>query len=260
MSVMKEYEAQTFKSGVEFPNSWIRSKYDENYNVTSVENDGEKWYVVMTKHSDNKGETIFNPQADFPEKKIKEQWDKDRRISSLAFVSDEDEYDDELDEYLSSLDDNKTKAYERLQAKDYPGAIKYYKAAIAEGNVPEVLWNNLAWAEYLNGECTAALKNIDKAIAIRSTSYNNHTKGSILKCQNKCAEALKFFDEAIRLYRKDHDKFTDSEYYADRAEVKRCLGNYVGAIEDIELALTIEPYSSKLKETLKELNRLAGNK
>lgn len=257
MSVLKEYEAQSYKESETFPDTWIDSKYKENYNITSIEHDGEKWYVVMTKHAKDLGETIFNPQEDFPETKIKAQWDKSRRISSLVYARDEW---DEIFGTSPSEKTNKQKAADKLAAKDYPAAITYYKAAIEENRSDEVLWNNLAWAKYLNGNCSDALSDVDKAISLKSTSYNNHTKASILKCQNKCAEAIKYFDEAIRLYRKEYEKFTSGDYYADRADVKRCIGNYSGAIEDIELAIAIEPYSSKLKETLKELNKLAGNK
>jgi tetratricopeptide (TPR) repeat protein len=261
MSEFKEYEAQSFKDSEDFPDDWIDAKYKDDYNITSIENDGSKWYLVATKQTANHDETIFNPLHDFPAKKIQEKWDGGKRISSLVYVKDEDDISDEemaeLTEYLGS---NKEKAAAKLAAKDYPEAIKYYKAAIAEGNAEEVLWNNLAWAKYLNGNCSDALNDVNKAISMNSTSYNNHTKAAILKCQNKCAEAIKYYDEAIRLYRKEHEKFTVGEYYADRADVKRCLGNYSGAIEDIELAMAIEPYNTKLKHTLRELNKLAGNK
>lgn len=261
MSVLKEYEGQSFKDSETFPNDWINTKYKDGYNVSCIEHDGKKWYVVMTKHTKNPGEIIFNPQKGFPEAKIKTQWDNSRRISSLVYArSEEDDDDYSWMEALFSEKSNKEKAAEKLAAKDYPGAIQYYKAAIAENGKDEVLWNNLAWAKYLNGNCSDALSDVDKAITLKSTSYNNHTKASILKCQNKCAEAIKYFDEAIRLYRKEQEKFTSGEYYADRADVKRCIGNYSGAIEDIELAIAIEPYNSKLKDTLKELNKLAGNK
>lgn len=260
MSVLKEYEGQSFEKSKAFPNDWINSKYKDGYNVTSIEHDGEKWYLVMTKHTKNLGETIFNPQETFPEAKIKTQWDQSRRISSLVYAKNEEDDDDDWLDAIFNEKSNREKAAEKLAAKDYPGAIQYYKAALAEDNKDEVLWNNLAWAKYLNGNCPDALSDVDKAIALKSTSYNNHTKASILKCQNKCAEAIKYYDEAIRLYRKEHEKFTSGEYYADRADVKRCIGNYSGAIEDIELAIAIEPYNSKLKNTLKELNKLAGNK
>lgn len=259
MSVLKEYEAQSFNASESFPGDWIGEKYKDNYNISSVESDGKKWYVIVTKQTSNLGETIFNPQEDFPKEKIREQWDKNRRISTLV-------YSDQYADFWDSLYDtptgssNKEKAAKSLADKKYTEAIKYYKAAIAEGNTEELTWNNLAWAEYLSGNCTDALEHVNKAINIKSTYYNNHTKASVLKCQNKCSEAIKYYDEAIRLYRKENAKFTTSDYYADRADVKRCLGNYSGAIEDIELALSIEPDNSTLKNKLKELNKLAGNK
>lgn len=260
MSEFKQYEAQSFKDSEDFPDEWIDAKYKDNYNITSVENDGVKWYMVATKQAGNPSETIFNPLDEFPKKKIQEKWDGGKRITSLVYVNDDELSDEDIAALSALLKSNKEKAADKLAAKDYPEAIKYYKAVIAEGNADEVSWNNLAWAKYLNGDCADALDDVNKAISMKSTSYNNHTKASILKCQNKCAEAIKYYDEAIRLYRKEHEKFTDGDYYADRADVKRCLGNYSGAIEDIELAMAIEPYNSTLKDTLKELNKLAGNR
>ncbi|MCG2613090.1 tetratricopeptide repeat protein [Terrimonas sp. NA20] len=268
MSLLKTYEAQSFKHSEDFPTDWINEKYKDNYNITSVEHDGFEWHLIMTKHTSLLSETIFNPQKDFPSAKIKEQWDKNRRISTLAFSRDMYEMDDferlqlfgnreNLDKNLRT---NREKAQEQLNEKNYPEAIRLYKVAVADGNTDETTYNNLSWAQFLNGNCNEALENANKSINVKSTSFNNHTKGSILKCQNKCAEALKFYDEAIRLYRKEREKFTTSDYYADRAAVKRCLGNYIGAIEDIELALSIQPGDNTLKATLKELNTLAGNK
>ncbi|MET0465760.1 MAG: hypothetical protein ABW007_21540 [Chitinophagaceae bacterium] len=270
MSLLKTYEAQSFKQSEEFPTAWINEKYKDNYNISSVEHDGSEWHFIMTKHATGLGETIFNPQKDFPSAKIKEQWDKSRRISTLAFSRDIYEMDDferaQLFEGIENRDNkentktNRQKAEENLAGKNYPEAIRFYKAAIADGDTDETTYNNLAWSQFLNGNCNEALDNVNKSIYVKSTSFNNHTKGAILKCQNKCAEAIKFYDEAIRLYRKEKEKFTTTEYYADRAAVKRCLGNYSGAIEDIELALTVQPGDTRLKATLKELNTLAGNR
>ena len=270
LSLLSSYEAQSFKQSEEFPSDWLNEKYKENFNVTSVEHDGEKWHFVVSKHATSLGEIAFNPQSSFPTDKIKQQWDNNRRITSFAIARDPDDMDEddwaELAQYMESLKkeekgkSNREKAADKLAAKDYPEAIRLYKAAVSDGNTDETTYNNLAWAQYLNGNCNEALDNVNKSLAVKSVSFNNHTKGAILKCQNKCAEAIKYYDEAIRLYRKEKEKFTTTEYYSDRAAVKRCLGNYGGAIEDIELALTIQPNDPGLKATLKELNTLAGNK
>ena len=141
-----------------------------------------------------------------------------------------------------------TSAYDKLQAKNYKGAIDDYEKAVKIKTNNVTAWNNLAWAKYLNGSCETALNDINRSLAIKNMAYNNHTKASILKCQNKCAEALTFFNEAIRLLRIENGKVDDAQYYADRAETKRCMGNYSGAVDDLELALSIEPNNADFNE------------
>jgi tetratricopeptide (TPR) repeat protein len=269
MSLLSSYEAQSFNQSEEFPYDWLNEKYKDHFNVTSVEHDGEKWHFVLSKYASPLGEIAFSPESRFPKEEIKRQWDNNRRITSFAFARDPYDVDEinfeELAQQGRSFKDdeggsNLAKAADRLAANDYPEAIRLYKLAISDGNTQETTYNNLAWAQYLNGNCTEALDNATKSISVKSTSFNNHTKGAILKCQNKCSEAIRYFDEAIRLYRKENEKFSTTEYYTDRAAAKRCLGSYASAIEDIELALTIQPGDSGLKATLKELNTLAGNR
>jgi tetratricopeptide (TPR) repeat protein len=249
LSVMNVYEKQSFKVSEDFPTKWIQDKYDEKYNITTIESDGEKWYVVMTQKSSQKGETIFIPEQNFPGTKIKEEWDKSRRISSLVFRD------------ASKSNANLYKSYvelgdEKLDKKDYLAAIDYYDKALNLNASNEGIWNNRAWAKYLSGYCYSALSDINKSIEIKSTAYNNHTKGAILKCQNKCSEAIVFFNEAVRLYKIQYGNITNIAYYTDRADAKKCTGNYEGAIEDMELALKLEPNNYSLKNSLTALNDL----
>ncbi|RYZ87237.1 MAG: hypothetical protein EOP04_12185, partial [Proteobacteria bacterium] len=152
MSELKVYEKQSFKESEDFPHDWIDTKYDEGYNITSIEHDGEKWYLVVSMQTANNNETIFNPQRDFPATKIKDKWDSGKRISSLVYAKDPLDWDD--DPAPSYTPSNRQKAADKLAEKNYPEAIRYYKAATAEGNAEEVLWNNLAWAKFLNGNCS----------------------------------------------------------------------------------------------------------
>jgi tetratricopeptide (TPR) repeat protein len=265
MGVTAAYEAQTYKVSEEFPSAWIQSKYNDKYNISTVEHDGKKWYVVMTKKAVQQGETILNPESGFPESKIKEQWDKERRISALVYAKGQDNNDD-LDDLwtwpadTSSFYSYTTSGHDKLDKKDYEGAIRDYEKALALDKTDGTIWNNLAWARYLKGSCTDALADVNKSIAIKSTHFNNHTKASILKCQDKCAESLSFFNEAVRLRRIANGKIDDIIYYKDRAAAKRCMGNYSGALDDIELALAIEPDNAMLKKSQKELGDLSAGK
>ena len=264
LSILNSFEPQSYKVSKEFPSTWIQSKYDEKYNIRVVENDGENWYVVMNKKYSQLGETILKPESDFPESKIKEQWDKERRISGLVYSGkggDDDWNDADLFAALFSADENsfdkfKKAGDEKLAAKNYIGAIVEYEKAIKIDDTNGEVWNNIAWARYLNGYCYSPLSDVNKSIKIKSNSYNNHTKAMILKCQKKCTDALPFFNEAIRLSRAENGKVSNIIYYTDRAEAKKCLKDYSGAIDDIELALAIEPTNSSLKQKLKELNAL----
>lgn len=268
MSIMNNYEAQSYTISKDFPTKWIQSKYDSKYNITAVEHNGENWYVVMNKKSTQLGEIILNPQSAFPEDKIKEQWDKERRITGLVYTgkssSDADlDWDADLFAALLELDsfDDLVKAgRQKVAAKNYTGAITDYEAAVKINSDNHEVWNSLAWAKFNAGYCYTSLSDVDKSIALKSTPYNQHTKGAILKCQDKCAEALPYFNEAIRLYRAEFGKVNQVSYYLDRAEAKQCLKNYAGALDDIDLALAIEPSNSALLSRQKELNRLLAGK
>ncbi|HEY0354761.1 MAG TPA: tetratricopeptide repeat protein, partial [Flavisolibacter sp.] len=249
LSVLDVYEKQTFKVSQEFPSSWIQEKYNEKYNISTIESDGEKWYVVMTQKNPQKGETIFIPETSFPETKIKAEWDKSRRISSVVFRD------------ASKSNANLYKSYvklgdEKLSNKDYLSAIDYYDKALNLDASDGGIWNNRAWCKYLTGSCYSALSDINKSIELESTPYNNHTKGAILKCQNKCSEAIVYFNEAVRLYKSLYGSVKSSDYYTDRADAKKCMGNYDGAKEDLELALQIEPNSYAIKNSLNTVNDL----
>ncbi len=274
MGVTSVYEAQSLKVSDDFPSKWIQDKYNEKYNITAIESDGKKWYVVMTKKAAQQSETVLNPGNEFPESDIKKQWDKERRISGLVYVNEAkteslsqadldafdayfmDDIPDEKDTYSSYV----ASAQDKLDKKNYTGAIADFEKALALDKASETIWNNLAWAKYLNGSCTVALADVNKSIAIKSTYFNNHTKASILKCQDKCAESLTYFNEAIRLYRVKYGKIDEILYYSDRSATKRCTGNYSGALDDIELALAIEPNNTSLKRSQKELNDLVAGK
>lgn len=276
MGVTTVYETQSIKASEEFPSKWIQEKYNAKYNITAIESDGKKWYVVMTKKATQKSETVLNPGNDFPESDIKKQWDKERRISGLVYVDTKTKKEKELAEedldlfeafLKSAAADNKgtyqsytNSAQEKLDKKDYAGAISDFEKALALDKTSETVWNNLAWAKYLTGSCSDALSDVNKSTSIKNTYFNNHTKASILKCQGKCAEALTYFNEAIRLYRIEFGKIGQMEYYADRAAAKRCMGNYSGALDDIELALAIEPNNTSLKTSAKELTDLVAGK
>ena len=271
VSTNENYEPQTLMASEELPTKWIQEKFNERYNITSVESDGKRWYVIMTKKPALLSETILIPETDYPQEKVQKEFDKERRISTLVYSGNkESAYNGNAfwkdmpgakdATAAKTFDDYSTSAYDKLQKKDYTGAIIDYEKAVALKSTDHLAWNNLAWAKYLKGSCNDALADINKSIALSSTSYNNHTKASILKCQNKCAEALTYFNEAVRLYRIEFGKVDKAIYYSDRAEAKRCIGNYSGAIDDVELALAIEPANAALKTKLKELNELAARK
>lgn len=249
LSVLDVYEKQTFKVSQEFPSAWIQEKYNEKYNITTIESDGEKWYVIMTQRNPQKGETIFIPETSFPEAKIKAEWDKSRRISSVVF-RDATKSNANLYKSYVQLGD------ESLDKKEYLTAIDYYDKALNLDASDGGIWNNRAWCKYLTGSCYSALSDINKSIELESTAYNNHTKGAILKCQNKCSEAIVYFNEAVRLYKSAYGEVKNIDYYTDRAEAKKCMGNYDGAREDIELAIKIEPANYTLKNSLNTINDL----
>lgn len=269
LSSTGKYEAQSYKASKEYPSSWIQSKYNEKYNITSVEHDGDQWYVVMTKLASQKSETILNPEAEFPKEKIREQWNKDRRISALVYTGRRYDDDDAFSAWAAMLDDDdddeerltqlKSDGSRYLSQKKYTDAIAKFKEAVNIEKNDHELWNNLAWSRYLAGYCYSALEDVNKSIALKSNSYNNHTKGSILKCIKNYNEALTYFNEAVRLRRAEFGKVDDKIYYVDRAETKIILGNYSGALDDFELALTIAPNDYDVKKRRDEVSRILKN-
>ena len=249
LSVMDVYEKQTFKVSEDFPSKWIQEKYNEKYNISTIESDGEKWYVVMTQKATQKGETIFNPQLNFPATRIKEEWDKSRRISSIVFRDASKSNANLYKEYVKQ-------AGEKLSRKEYLAAIDLYDKALNLNATDAGTWNNRAWCKYLTGSCYSALTDINKSIELRSASFNNHTKAAILKCQNKCSEAIVYFNEAVRLYKLEKGKIDNISYYTDRADAKKCMGNYDGAREDYQLALQLEPNNYSVKAELNKIDEL----
>jgi tetratricopeptide (TPR) repeat protein len=249
LSVMETYEHQKYRASESFPGTWIQEQYNANYNITSVEHDGTQWAVVMTKQATQKGETAFNPESAFPTAKIKEQWDKGRRINSFLYINKPESSDKLFDKYVKDGKENLTKKY-------YYTAIDNFKKALEINKFDGGVWNDLAWAQYLTGSCSEALISVDRSLFIKETRYNNHTKASILVCQNKCGEAVRYFDEAIRLYKKEASSITESLYYADRAKAKKCMRDYKGAKEDLQEAIKIDPNDVTLKNSLIEVFEL----
>ena len=249
LSQMNVYEKQSFKVSQDFPTAWIQEKYNDKFNISTIESDGQKWYVVMTQLATQKGETIFNPQSEFPATRIKEEWDKKRRISALVFRDASQSMDNLYKDYV-------TKGNEKLNNGENLAAIEFYDKALNLKTTEEGVWNNRAWAKYLSGYCYSALSDINKSIEIKSTPYNNHTKGAILKCQNKFSDAITYFSEAIELYKRINGKNPGVEYYTDRADAKKGIGNYDGAIEDLETALKIKPGDTKIRNSLREISDL----
>ncbi|ANE50443.1 hypothetical protein SY85_07995 [Flavisolibacter tropicus] len=253
LTVMETYEHQKFKASESFPSSWIQEQYDDKYNITSIEHDGKQWIVVMTKQATSKGETAFLPETSFPTSKIKEQWDKGRRINSFIYYKKEENNEEQFKKYLKDGSDHLNGKYYNLAIADFKKALELYPSNASA-------LNNLAWAQYQAGYCNDAMESIDKALALEKTRYNNHTKASILMCKNRCDEAVRYYDEAIRLYKQELGAIKESLYFVDRAKAKKCKGDYSGAKDDLQEAIKLEPNNVSFKNELIEVYELMNKK
>ena len=244
MSKENRVRTQTYNTSQEFPNSWIQEKYNNSYNITSAEFDGENWFFVATKLSTGgEGETIYNPMTIFPADKIKADWKEKKRITSLVFNN------KTKSNAATDYSDLGSKA---LDNKDYYKAIEYFDQAIALGKADFIVYNNRAWAKYLTWQCEGALADVDESLKTKELDYNLHTKGSILSCLGRYREAINWFDKALAIHTRSNT-IADGDYYGFRAEAKNKVGDYDGAKADLLEALNADPDNKDYKTLLKEI-------
>lgn len=227
-------EHQIFTDSKEFPQAWIQQKFNDNYNISSIESDGEKWYVVMTRKATQKSEKVLSPADNFHSSEVKEEWDKNRRITSLVYHIDTDV--EEFAEFVKQ-------GQKSLNEKDYDLAILRFEAASDIDPSDGEIWNNLAWARYQKGDCNEALEEAKYSVSIKANYYNLHTLAMVLKCLGNDAEALAYINQSIDMYVRINGEFKKAEYYLDRAELKYATRDYTGAKADLNKAIGIEPYN-----------------
>jgi len=82
MSQGSEYTRQAYRISEKLDSEWIKTKWDEDYYITSVAKHGDFWAVVMSKG------TAFTNQSywltkEFPREWIREKWGKGYDISAI---------------------------------------------------------------------------------------------------------------------------------------------------------------------------------
>ena len=244
MSKEKTSRPQLYYASTDFPNKWIQDRYNEHYNITAAEYDGENWFLVATLlKQGGEDETIYNPLTDFPAEKIKADWKENKRITTLIF-------------------NNKTKSNaatdyadlgsKALEQKDNYKAIEYFDQAIALGKADFTVYNNRAWAKYLTYQCEGALSDVDESLKYKQVDYNLHTKGSILSCLGRYREALTWFDKAMAVH-VNTNTINDVDYFAYRADARNHVGDYDGARADIREAIKLDPDNKMHRKLLTEI-------
>ncbi len=234
------YDKQLYLPSVEFPTKWIQEKYALGYNITSVTYGEGQWFVVLSKLPKQRKE-YYTTSPTFPVKYIKEGWDGGRRLIALHFNADVDKKE-EFDVYFNA-------GVAALEKEHYDEAIEHFTHSLRIDKDNAVAYNNLAWAKYNAGQCTGALSDINKSLALEKVDYSYHTKGAIQLCLNRPHDALNDFNTALSL-----STTKDAYYYSDRAKAYLALGNNSAAIADLNTAVKKDPSNAEYKKMLADAN------
>jgi len=237
-------EHQVFTVSDTYPTAWMQQKFNDNYNISAIETDGEKWYVVMTRKQFQKSELATAEYDKFPSDRISQEWKKNKRITQLVYKIDPEE------ELLQELVNMGQKMSDK---GNYSEAAFYYMQASELSPNNHSIWNNLAWALYNGGECELALSYAEKSLALKHTHFNLHTMAMILHCLDDHATALEYINKAIDTYLKENNKFDDATYYLDRAEIKFALKDKKGVLDDLKKAEAADPYNKVVTIRIEEL-------
>ena len=236
-------EHQVFTVSETYPNSWIQSKFNDNYNFSAIESDGEKWYVVMTRKKTQKSEKVL-PSKAFPSEDIKKEWDKNLRVTQIVYHIDQESED--FAEYVRS-------GNEAMEKGKYSEAITKYFGAASIDPYNSAVWNQMAWARYKLGDCQKGLEEASASLKIEENHYNLHTMGMLLVCLNRKNEALTYLNKSIDAHLKSAGEFKEATYYLDRAELRYSLKDNKGALEDLKKAESIEPYNKVVTIRVEDL-------
>lgn len=133
------------------------------------------------------------------------------------------------------------------RAKKYASAIEMYEAS-NKLKYLTVTKRRIAESQKAMGDYETALSTINDALAIDSTDwYLWHEKVNILMEASTLEEALKAANRVVELDPRD------VRSYADRAYVKKYMKNVNGTIEDLSMALMLNPNAYPLQAQRGEL-------
>ena len=244
LSYGADYDKQVYRWEKEFPHKWVQEKYDIGYNITSLTYGEGYWLVVMSKLSKQIAEQYWT-ESYFPTKFIEDQWKTNKRI---AFFH----YNYEIDQQYT-FDEYFNAGAKAAEDEDHELAVYYYTEALKIKPNSSTAYNNRAWSKYLMGQCSGALSDANKAIALSADEFSYHTRASIFMCLDRCRDAQNDYDKAISMA-----KQKDAFYYADRGQAKYCLGDYQNALNDYNQALKLEPNNADYKKELAEIKAKMG--
>jgi tetratricopeptide (TPR) repeat protein len=132
---------------------------------------------------------------------------------------------------------------------DFQNAIKYYKDGLSfakDSLSKNVLYRNLG-VVYQRIDINEALKNFEEAYKFKKDADLLKLKGGSLIALKRYKEALDDLNEVQRM------GFASDSTFTDMAVAKYELGDKVGAVNDLETALKINPNNITAKNNLKVL-------
>ena len=132
---------------------------------------------------------------------------------------------------------------------DFQKAIKYYKDGLSfakDSLSKNILYRNHG-VVYQRIDMSEALKNLEEAYKFKKDADLLKLKGGSLIALKRYKEALDDLNEVQRM------GFASDSTFIDMAVAKYELGDKVGAVNDLETALKINPNNTTAKNNLKVL-------
>lgn len=88
MSKGTPYTGQSCKTCDSFPYRWVRQKWNEGYQVTSMATSGNTWVVVMSRGAGFLNQ-VLELDFQYPREEIRHRWNNGYRITAAAATTDQ---------------------------------------------------------------------------------------------------------------------------------------------------------------------------
>ena len=125
---------------------------------------------------------------------------------------------------------------------DWPGAIEAYSAALAVNpNDPDIL-NNRCSAYFATQQLDLALADCDRGLKVQPNDASIYvTRGNIRLRQENPEDAVQDYSRALQINEQAKNQSLDQTAYSNRASALFQIGDFSGAIRDVDKAIELKP-------------------